>query len=221
MNQLLACSALGALAWLGAAPALAASVNLSEVLYDAASTDDGRLFVELWGPAGTSLEGWRLEGVNGADGVAGPIIALSGAIPGDGFFVVADATSAGTTEIPDADLLANFDFQNGPDSVVLRGAQGEVVDALGYGVFAPGEFFAGEGSPAPDPAAGFSLARVFANVDTNDNLTDFVALDVPTPGTASLAQVPEPGTAPLVAVGLTCTAFLRRRCRETPRTRLV
>ncbi len=222
MNHLHACTALGALAGLAAAPALAASVNLSELLYDAASTDDGRLFVELWGPAGTLLEGWTIEGVNGADGVAGPIVALSGAIPADGFFVLADATSAGATEIPDADLLANFDFQNGPDSVVLRGPGGQIVDGLGYGVFAPGEFFAGEGSAAPDPAAGFSLARVFANVDTNDNLADFVALAAPTPGTAPLAVVPEPGAAPLVALGLACTAILRRRRRsETPRTRLL
>ena len=63
----------------------------------------------------------------------------------------------------------NFDFQNGPDSVVLRDALGTAVDALGYGIFAAGEVFAGEGSPAPDPAAGSSLARVFADVDTDDN----------------------------------------------------
>ncbi len=211
MKHLRACSALGALVWVAAAPALAASVNLSEVLYDAASSDDGRLFVELWGPAGTSLEGWSVEGVNGADGVASPIVVLSGAIPADGFFVLADATTAGVTEIPNADLLANFDFQNGPDSVVLRGPLGEVVDALGYGVFAPGDFFAGEGSAAPDPAAGSSLARLFADVDTNDNLADFAALAAPTPGSAPLAQVPEPGAAPLVALGCACTAFLRRR----------
>ena len=59
----------------------------------------------------------------------------------------------------------NFDFQNGPDSILL--VDGEVVlDAIGYGVFAPDEFFAGEGSPAPDAPAGSSLARVFADLDS-------------------------------------------------------
>ena len=69
-----------------------------------------------------------------------------------------------------------------------------VLDALGYGVFDPGEFFAGEGASAPDVSAGTSLARVFANVDTDDNATDFVALAMPTPGAASFAPVPEPGS---------------------------
>ena len=36
-----------------------------------------------------------------------------------------------------------------------------------------------------------SRAR-FANIDTDDNAADFVALDAPTPGTAPLAAVPEP-----------------------------
>ncbi len=43
---------------------------------------------------------------------------------------------------PFGPLFLNFDFQNGPDSVVLV-AEGAVVDALGYGTFAPDEVFAG------------------------------------------------------------------------------
>jgi len=211
MNHLRACTALGALAGLAAAPALAASVNLSEVLYDAASTDDGRLFVELWGPAGTSLEGWTVEGVNGADGAIGPIVTLSGQIGSDGFFVVADS-DAGATQVVNADQLTNFDFQNGPDSVVLRDALGNLLDALGYGLFGAADIFAGEGSAAPDGAAGQSLARLFANQDTNDNLADFALLDVPTPGTGPLA-LPEPGAAAPLALFVCALCLARRRIR--------
>ncbi|MCR9097595.1 MAG: PEP-CTERM sorting domain-containing protein [bacterium] len=185
----------------GAGPAAAAAL-LSEVYYDAPGSDDGAVFVELSGPAGFVLDGWVIEGVNGSNGAVGPSIPLSGAIGADGLFVLADRFSDGTTGVANADLLANFDFQNGPDSVVLRDAAALVRDALGYGVFDADEIFAGEGSAAPDGVAGESLARVFADLDTDDNALDFVLLSSPTPGEAPFAVVPEPATGLLMALGL-------------------
>jgi hypothetical protein len=186
---------------------------ISEFFYDAVGSDDGLSFVELYGTPGSSLAGFALEGVNGSGGAVGPSLALSGVIPADGIFVVADATSGGQTQVANADLLLDFDFQNGPDSVVLRNG-GTVLDALGYGVFAAGDVNAGEGAPAADPAAGASLARRFADVDTGDNTADFVTLDTPTPGSAPVA-VPEPASASLLGAGLVGLAAAggRRRPR--------
>jgi hypothetical protein len=90
------------------APA-ARAVQISELLYDATGTDNGKVFVELWGTPGTSLEGYTIEGVNGADGAVGPTLALTGAIPADGFFVVGD-TDGTATLVADVDLILNFDF---------------------------------------------------------------------------------------------------------------
>jgi hypothetical protein len=195
------CGAAGLLV-LALVPATAHALPvISEVFYDAIGSDDGLSFVELHGAPGTSLAGLALEGVNGANGAVGPSLALIGVIPADGIYVVADATAGGQTLVADADLLLDFDFQNGPDSVVLRDGS-VILDALGYGVFAPGEVFAGEGAPAADPAAGASLARRFADVDTGDNAADFVALETPTPGSAPLSVVPEPASAPLLGAGL-------------------
>jgi len=201
--------ALIALGLLTAAPAGALPV-ISEVFYDAVGTDDGQSFVELYGAAGTSLDGVVIEGVNGADGAVTHTLTLAGTFGADGLFVVADRTSAGATSVAGADLLLDFDFQNGPDSVLLRMA-GVVFDALGYGSFLPGEFNLGEGAPALDAPAGESLARVFANVDTGDNAADFLA-GAPTPGSAALA-LPEPASAALLGLGMLGLARVGRRRR--------
>jgi hypothetical protein len=201
----------------GSVPAAAAPL-ISEVYYDAVGSDDGQSFVELYGVAGASLEGLVLEVVNGADGALAGSLLLAGQFGADGLFVVADRLSDGTTSVADADLLLNFDIQNGPDSLVLRGPEG-VLDAVGFGEFAEGEVFAGEGSPAIDAVAGASLARVFADLDTDDNAVDFLELPAPTPGSAP-RLVPEPASATLSAAGLLLLAIRSRRAPSRPRTAL-
>ena len=187
---------------------------LSELYYDAVGSDDGESFVEIHGLPGTSLEGFAIDGINGSNGVVGPTILLSGAIGASGLYLVADRRTDGTRSVAGADLLANFDFQNGPDSIVLR--QGtSVLDALGYGTFVAGEINAGERAPAPGVSAGSSLARRFANVDTNDNAADFVALSTPTPGSAPITAVPEPGSALLLGLGLSGLASVQRPRRAS------
>jgi hypothetical protein len=201
-------AALGAAISVGAAHASAAPVLLSEVFYDAVGSDDGLSFVEIWGAPGTSLGGLTIEAINGAGGGVTHTLTLSGAIGPSGLFVVADNLAGGaTTLVANADLILDFDFQNGPDSVVLRDAGG-ILDAVGYGTFAATDVFAGEGSAAIDPAAGSAIARRFANVDTNDNAADWLGL-APTPGSAPIQAVPE--ASPLLLFGPAAAFFLRRR----------
>jgi hypothetical protein len=191
---------------LGAADAGAAPL-LSEIFYDAVGTDDGNTFVELWGPPGTVLDGLTIEGINGSGGTVTHTLTLTGTIGASGLFVIADGLANGTTNVANADLILDFDFQNGPDSVVLRSGT-TILDAVGYGVFGASDVFAGEGSPAVDPPAGSSIARAFANVDTNDNAADWLG-GAPTPGSANFQPVPE---APLGALlGMTGLALFSRK----------
>ena len=182
---------------------LSAAPVISEVFYDMVGADNGDLFVELYGTPGTSLAGYTLQGVNGANGQVYLTLNLSGTIPADGVFVVADNVGNGSTPVPNADLILNFDFQNGPDSILLKSG-GTLLDAFGYGVFGPGEFFAGEGASAPGAAPGQSVARRYADVDTNNNAADFIVLSTPTPGVVARTPllVPLPGTVALLAGGL-------------------
>lgn len=167
-----------------------ASILLSEVLYDSTGSDKGNVFVELFGAPGTVLDGLLLEGVNGTGGTVYRSITLSGMIPADGIFVIGDDRGDGTTLVANTDLVAAVDFQNGPDSIVLRDMSG-VLDALGYGDFSSA-IFAGEGSAAPNAAAGNSLARFNPMLDTDNNLADFVTLSMPTPGAVPVGAVPLP-----------------------------
>ena len=194
--------------------AAGAAPLISEVFYDAAGSDNGLVFVELYGAPGASLSGLFLEGINGANGSVGPSIALSGVFPADGIWLLADDVGDGTSSVAGAHLIANFDFQNGPDSIVLRTASA-VLDAVGYGIFGIAEIFAGEGSAAADAPAGSSLARRFANVDSDDNAADFIVLSVPTPGHAPLNAIPEPQTAALLGAGLLGLAW-SGRARAAP-----
>jgi hypothetical protein len=169
-------------------------------LYDAAGTDNGNVFVELYGSPGTVLDSLSLEGVNGTDGSVYLTLPLSGVFPDDGVFVVADDAGDGSSLVGNADLVMEMDFQNGPDSIVLRDGAG-ILDALGYGDFTTG-VFAGEGNAAPDAPAGSSLARLDPLVDSGDNLSDFTVLDTPTPGSVPVSAVPLPPALGLFLSGI-------------------
>lgn len=160
-------------------PAPPSGLRINELLYDTAG-DDREAFVELIGPAGVSLEGFVLQGINGNGGWTYNVLELSGTMPADGVFVVMQP-SAPTAWLAQADLLDDdANYQNGPDSVQLLYG-GVVMDALAYGDFSGGSIAAGEGSPAPDVLPERSLSRDASGSDTDDNATDFTDHQ-PSPG---------------------------------------
>lgn len=186
-----ALGALGALAFsLGLGSGAAhAQVVLSEVHYDAPGTDEGFVFVEVRGPLGADISGWRIQGIEGSGASAGFANLESFVFPagtligsnGRNVFVVADGTgtSATLTSVPNADFIVpDMDLENGPDAVHLLDAGGLLVDALAYGaVTLP----LGEGAPARNVFAPLSLQRCPGGRDSGDNAADFTPA-LPTPG---------------------------------------
>ncbi len=153
---------------------------ISEVLYDTAGVDEGE-FIELWVPAGYDLTGHTVTGVNGVGGAVYTTDSLDGVTVDDDGLVLLVQANASAELLAMADVITTRAYQNGPDSIVLSGPGG-VIDALAYGNFAATEIAAGEGSPAPDAGPDTSLARRMTWFDSNDNATDFVVSDTPTPG---------------------------------------
>lgn len=198
---------------LASAP-LGATPVISELFYDASGSDAGQAFVELYGSPGESLDGLVLEGVNGGNGAVYTSLSLSGVIPADGVFLVGDDDGSGATAVVGADLVGEVDYQNGPDSVVLRDVAG-LIDAVGYGSFAATDSFAGEGDAAPDPVAGSSIARINPLLDSDNNAVDFTVLDTPTPGSVPLvSSVPLPAGIELFASGLMGLVSVARQRRR-------
>ncbi|MCH7814362.1 MAG: hypothetical protein IID40_10125, partial [Planctomycetes bacterium] len=103
-------------------------VIINELDYDNPSTDTEE-FIELLGPPGMSLSGWKIQLFNGLDGIMYDEIDLSAeTIPADRFLVIGSATVA------NVDLVAftQDGIQNGsPDGVVLCNGS-TIVEAVSY-----------------------------------------------------------------------------------------
>ena len=162
---------------------------INEALIRAVS-DEQPEFIELVGDPGMNLSCYTLRAVNGNGCEAYRELRLSGAMPADGFLVIADSGVLDAADL--ADSIG--DLQDGPDGLELlkdvTGAQPVVIDALAY--LAADEPFpcdAGEGTPALRPERGQSLIRAPDAHDTGDNATDFEACDFPSPGAPNVCSM--------------------------------
>ena len=181
-------------------------LTINEVFYDEVGGDGSQVFTELYGEPGLDLIHWSLIGINGSNGSKYLSFNLSGFVQDTGLFV-----------------LNGTDWQNGPDAIHLiyhdvSANMDILVDALQYGDTGNENY--GEGQFALDVSPGSSLARKAPGQDTNNNFSDFIVLDTPTPGSApAVASVPEPGSLTLLLLGLTGLMFhTNTKTRKRPRT---
>jgi hypothetical protein len=166
-------------------------VVINELYYDAPGADTGS-FIELKGPPGASLEGYRLQGVDGnsppGSFYAELVFNATHAFDANGYFVIAQDDTVPIAAGAAFRINPFANLQNGPDNVVLLGPDDAIVDAVGYtgigGTFAETLTFVGEGRAASGVAAPKTLSRLPDGADTNDNIVDFLGGQggQPTPG---------------------------------------
>ncbi|MBD3235354.1 MAG: hypothetical protein GF330_01455, partial [Candidatus Eisenbacteria bacterium] len=161
---------------------------INEILYDGDGADTG-MFTEIGAPAGMSMDGFALVGINGSNGEEYRTVYLDGmVVPDDGYLVIAQDETC-----PDYDYIdSGMDWQNGADEVELRlyfGDDYDLYDAICYG-FSENLDCEG-GTNGPDTASGLSISRCPDGQDTDDNEAD-TAETTPTPGVENDCGVEPP-----------------------------
>ena len=198
-----------------------AALVINEIDYDQPGTDDAE-FIELYntGAAPVSLDGYRLELINGTNGNSYRSIDLEGhMVDASSFFVI--CSDNGLVANCDYSFTSNISwFQNGaPDAVALYQAS-DIMDSVSY----EGNMnLITEGTAltiADSNTIIMSLSRVPDGLDNDDNALDFHQTCI-TPGTANITgtgdcsvpavnPVPLPAAAWLFASGLIGLGFTRR-----------
>ena len=164
-------------------------IHIDSVAGTGGTEDD---WVELYNPtsAAISLDGWSIQK---SAGTGGSIVRqdLSGTIAAGGYFLIVRDGAVTAQALKDAaDLLAGDSFSLAANNIVylvgnnvtITGADDpDIIDFVGYGTAL---FYEGTG-PAPAITETKSISRVPDGEDTDDNGTDFVLLDIPTPTNSS------------------------------------
>jgi hypothetical protein len=158
----------------------ATSVNELMTGVTGAATDE---FVEIvnTGTAASDLSGWKLV-YRSAAGTSDVVLATvpdGTSLAAGGFYLFG---GAGYVSGPAADQSYSTSIAATGGGVGIRDADGNLVDSVGWGS-ATNAFVEGTVAAAPGTteAPGTSIGRAPDGDDTNDNATDFVVDDSPTP----------------------------------------
>ncbi|MCD4653555.1 hypothetical protein K8T06_06430 [bacterium] len=169
------------------------AVVINEIYHDTPGTD-ALSFVELYGPAGTSLDGFVIQPRNQLCSDQTAVDLTGQVIPSDNYFVV------GQPAVPNVDLVDDSlgsSMQNGPCDSVWLVYGGTDIDGVRYGTgCGEGTYYpssCGEGVSIPEPDDLHSIGRAVDGVDSDDNFTDF-CWNIVSPGIGNTCYVPPTAT---------------------------
>lgn len=170
---------------LGAAQATNAQVVVNEV-YGGGGNSGAPFrndFVELYnnGTSDQAIGGWRVAYFSATGGSGGVLTLAAGStIKAKGYFLISLAAGTSTTAplLPTPDATGSLTLAAGAGRIDLQDATLSLVDRVGYGTTA--NTFEGS-APAPAPSNTTSIQRSPEGTDNNQNSTDFVVLNPPTP----------------------------------------
>jgi len=157
------------------------AIAISEVAWAGTNASSSDEYIELAGPGGLDLTGWRLEAVDGTPGVT-----LTGVISGSGFYLLERTNEETVASLPASQLYTGA-LSDGGEHLRLIDAQGDLVDEIDATAGWPG------GDTSPERAA---MERFGGEFVTNDCNNTSGALDAAggticgTPGAANLEPQP-------------------------------
>ena len=170
--------------------ASAQDVLINEVLYDSTESSDGDgEWIELCNPTAQEIDlsGWELESAGSSWSESYTFGDKTILKPG-GYLAVGPGVKVG-------DFSPDLQNGSGTDGVRLIDTKGGVVDTVlydeGNSYLLEDDLGNTDGPFAPDPSAGWSIARIEDCAEIADDGSDFYAEEFPTPGMKNNG-IPEP-----------------------------
>ena len=158
-------------------------------------------FIELYNPTASpiSLVGWSVQ-YNSAAGIGTwQVTNLTGSIPANAYFLIKQAQGAGgTTALPTPDVTGTIAMAATAGKVALcnnttalvgqNPVSAAIIDKVAFGTVTGGGFEGGGSAPAPSNTN--SIQRTSPGFDTDNNNTDFVSINPPTPTNSGVDITP-------------------------------
>jgi hypothetical protein len=170
---------------------LFASLKINELCYDPTGSDSGKEWIEIINTSSETIQlfGWKIQ----AAGTQFNNVYIFSEITDN--IAAGQILLIGETEVANADITADLNFQNGgsaTDGVRLVSPDGDYTDTVLYDEPNTNNLVDDSGNIAtefcPDVSQGHSLARVQNGVDTNSAI-DFFDCYTPTPGETNISYI--------------------------------
>ncbi len=169
---------------------LFASLKINELCYDPSGSDSGKEWIEIINPSSETINllGWKIQ-------AAGTHFNNVFQFSEDYFIEAGQIILVGESEVPNVDITADLNFQNGgsaTDGVRIVSPDEDYSDTVLYDSPNTNNLVDDTGNIAtefcPDVSQGHSLARVENGVDT-DSAADFFDCYTPTPGETNFISI--------------------------------
>jgi hypothetical protein len=158
-------------------------INEVQTASTTAGTGGNDKWVEIYNPCGTSLTGWKLEYLSASGTTPIPLYTFTAANSNPYLVIAYTSATVEGGVTPDGKWTAGALSKSG-GAVALLDSGGKKIDSVGWATVSSSNAYL-EGTAAPNPPAGKSIARHPDGADSDVNSADFKVASPPTPRAAN------------------------------------